>query len=426
MPSPVRTVICFVDQDVSYLNALELHLKPYQNRGEVELWTRLKLPPGESTSKHLAELRNAQVALVLVSPDLLASESFHTQELPELLQRARQKKVILLPVLIRPTNLNDHPLEKLQALPEPSRSQRDDAPRKWREAPLYQPHEALTQAIELAIALQHPLLLTGAPGCGKTTAAYWAAWRMHLKPSQLIHAQVRSDSTAARFKYEFDIIRYHRDSHLAALRNNDAPTDWARYIQPGPLWRAFAESQLHPVVLLIDEIDKAPRDFPNDLLREFEELAFDVPDWPLPDGKPKRIEAASPLQDRGLRLIICTSNAERSLPDAFLRRCIHHHLSFDRDWLRALVDNLRAQNEIKLPQELLNVALTRFLGLQARPRLAHKPGLGELLVWLRVLELLKDLSPQRLTELPLHELPYLGTLLKDPEDLKRISPSGTL
>lgn len=303
-------------------------------------------------------------------------------------------------------------------LPEPSRELPRSAPRKWRDALLYRPQQELVMALELAMGLQQPLLITGAPGSGKTTAAYWAAWRMGMAPKQLIHAQVRSDSTAARFKYEFDIIRYHRDSHLAAQRGDDSPTNWRRYIQPGPLWRTFEQAKESPVVLLIDEIDKAPRDFPNDLLQEFEEQAFDVPDWPLEDGTLKRLEA--PRDRDGLRLIVCTSNAERPLPDAFLRRCVHHHLDFDKRWLADLVEDLRAKGEIQLPSELMTIALERFFALRLKQGLTHKPGLGELLVWLRALELNQHLPAQELAELPLRELPYLGTLLKDPTDLEKV------
>lgn len=290
-----------------------------------------------------------------------------------------------------------------------------EAPAKWQEAPLYQPQLDLVEAMQIAIAMRQPLLLTGEPGCGKTSAAYWAAWRLGLTPEQLIHAQVRSDASAARLKYEFDAVKYLRESQVAALRSQTFDEDLRRFIQPGPLWHAFAMAERRPCVLLLDEIDKAPRDLPNDLLHEFDELAFDVPDWPLPNGGARWVgrhrEAGGELT-----LLVLTSNGERQLPDPFLRRCVHHNLRFDARWLGKVVHHRMERGELKLTSELVDHALKRFVQLRALPGLRHRPGLSELLVWLKTIALVGNMDPKRLSDLDLSTLPYLGTLIKDRND----------
>lgn len=316
---------------------------------------------------------------------------------------------------------------RLKSLPERPRVVPPDAPPKWRDALLFVPNRAFEDAVELALALRQPLLLTGEPGCGKTTAAYWVAWRLGLAPQQVLHASVQSGASAARFRYEFDIIRYFRDAQLAALHKEERPTDWDSLIHKGTLWRAYERARHEPIVLLVDELDKAPRDFPNDLLRDFEEHAFEVPDLPLQEGRVPRVqapqlspEAASDPLAPGLRLVVCTSNGERTLPGAFLRRCVHHHMAFDRTWLREIVTDLSRRGELRLAEGLRDLALERFLQLRALPELAHRPGTGELLVWLRVLEALEDLSESHLRSVSFRDLPYLGALLKDPTDLQRL------
>lgn len=305
-------------------------------------------------------------------------------------------------------------------LPEPVRS--EQAPLKWRETWLYQPDPELVRVLEVAIALRQPLLLTGDPGCGKTSAAYWAAWRMGLRPEQLEHVQIRSDATAESLKYEFDAVRYLRETRP---KNNQRWEEWRRtFIRPGPLWRAFEASRKGPAVLLLDEIDKAPRDLPNDLLHEFDALEFEVPDVHGDDKKPLRVSAGRGA-DNGLQLIAFTSNGERKLPDAFLRRCLHHHLSFDADWLRRIVAH-RLEHEAgpKLSPALVTHAVARFVDIQSTYGLHHRPGPAELLVWLRVLAVAADVSPERLAALPLAQLPFLGALLKDQAD-RKLLPGGS-
>lgn len=296
----------------------------------------------------------------------------------------------------------------------------NDAPAKWLEASFYTPSDDLVTALEVAIALRQPLLLTGEPGSGKTGAAYWASWRLGLRADDLIHVQVRSDASAARLKYEFDAVKYFRESQVMAARNEPWDEDRERFIQPGPLWQAFTAARERPVTLLLDEIDKAPRDFPNDLLHEFDALEFEVPDWP--DGK--RARRISARGGPGFALVVFTSNGERRLPDAFLRRCVHHHLRFDAEQLSKVIQFRINKGDLRIDPGLVDFAVQRFVALKGTPGLQHRPGLAELLVWLRVIAMAGDVDINRLENLRLGELPYLGTLLKEPADRDLIGGKG--
>jgi MoxR-like ATPase len=317
------------------------------------------------------------------------------------------------------------------------------APEKYREAPLYDADEGLATAVELALELRQPLLITGEPGCGKTAAAYWAAWSLGLGPDALHHIQIRSTATAAELKYEFDNIGYLRESQLAGARGET----WSKvhrdaikqeFVNKGPLWHAFEAAREQSIILLLDEIDKAPRDFPNDLLHEFDQLEFEVPEWQI-DGKPLRVSARRPGQGpradapraEGTRqepyfLVVFTSNGERRLPDAFLRRCVHHHLAFDEQRMLNIVRHRIRQrgapgaSGIEMSDSFVEYAVKRFWVLKRQPELHHQPGLAELLIWLRVLANRGPLDIDRMKNLPISELPYLGLLLKDPDDRKRV------
>jgi MoxR-like ATPase len=299
-----------------------------------------------------------------------------------------------------------------------------EGPQRWRDAPNYAPQADLITAIDVAMALRQPLLLTGEPGCGKTSAAYWVAWRLGLKPSDLVHAQIRSDASAARLKYEFDAVRYFRESQIAAhkagrARDTDAlpafDEDRRRFIFPGPLWMAFEASQVKPTVLLLDEIDKAPRDLPNDLLLEFDAKEFEVSEWEDPLKRAHVVRAGEHLV-----LIVFTSNGERQLPDAFLRRCIHHHSRFSPEELARVVEHRIKVGDITLARPFVDWALERFVALKGL-RLQHSPGTAELLVWMRALAMTENLDVRKLRELRLAELPYLGTLLKNVDDLDAVA-----
>ena len=303
----------------------------------------------------------------------------------------------------------------------------------------YNPDNELKQAIELALSLERPLLLTGDPGCGKTTAAYWAAWMLGAAPQpakdsdpRAVHIQVRSDTTAKSLKYDFDAIRYFRDAQLSMQPNStvkwdQAPETKQKYITEGPLWKAFrAEGD---VVLLFDEIDKAPPDLPNDLLLELDRFRFEVPELE------KEIDRDT--SDGRRILCIITSNGQRPLPDAFLRRCLHHHIDMDMDTIkdvvnRRLVDSNSdgdTDGDIILDKVLCDFANAQFDKLLQVSRLLHRPGLGVLLTWLQAISLdpsgllaayEKDLGGDG----DLSNLPHLQALLKNSQDLKVIKAKG--
>lgn len=281
------------------------------------------------------------------------------------------------------------------------------------DAACFVPGEALEEAINTALLVGEPLLLTGEPGTGKTQAAYYVAWKLGL--GDVLHFQVKSDSTAQDLLYHFDSVRYFHDAHLRAgetLCKMD-------YVEKRPLWKALASDK--PRVLLIDEIDKAPRDFPNDLLHELSEMNFTV----------KETGEKAEVNNNNRPLVFITSNSERRLPEAFLRRCVFHHIEFKRDLLKTVLkshyDKKRQDDDDfkGFSDPFLELAIDRFMLLR-KERLRKLPATGELLMWLKLLALDAGTSPQRLDELlarlqePQERLPYLGTLLKDREDIQAI------
>ena len=191
----------------------------------------------------------------------------------------------------------------------------DDASDLARSAPRYALAGELATAMNMAMCVRAPLLVTGEPGTGKTQAAYFLRWLLRIP---LFRFQVRSTSTADELRWDFDAVSYlhYAQSGAEPKKLRDDP----EFLKPRALWRAFDCTT--PSILLIDEIDKAPRDFPNDLLRELDERRFTHPF----DDK-REIE---PRID-GSPIVIATSNAERRLPDAFLRRCIVHHIELTPD-----------------------------------------------------------------------------------------------
>ncbi len=271
------------------------------------------------------------------------------------------------------------------------------------DAQLFDPGEELETAMNTALAVGLPLLITGEPGTGKTQAAYYAAWKLGVEP--VLHFQAKSDSTARDLLYSFDTVQYFHDAHLV---NTGELPDKKKYRTPRELWEALESS--HPRVLLIDEIDKAPRDFPNDLLHELDKMEFTV--------RETREPVSAPVEMRPV--VVITSNSERRLPEPFLRRCVYHHIRFD-DKLAWRVVEVRIQRGEygNLSEGFLKMALQRFLALRERG-LRKPPATGELLVWLRVLALASGTSPASLDERDLSKLPYLGTLLKDHEDMESL------
>ena len=274
------------------------------------------------------------------------------------------------------------------------------------DAQRFVPGEQLETAINTAIALGEPLLITGEPGTGKTQAAYYAAYKLGIEP--VIHFQVKSDSSAGDLLYYFDSVRYFYDASIAAKSEGTerVQIDKSNYVEPRALWEAISSSR--PRVLLIDEIDKAPRDFPNDLLHELDKMEFMIAET--------RQVISTPKNNRPI--VFITSNSERRLPEPFLRRCIYHHIRFDDDIVSKAVEK-RAAEYSNLSPDFLKMAMKRFLALRDR-NLRKRPSTGELLVWLRVLALTVGTYPERLDS-NLSKLPYLGVLLKDHQDIEELS-----
>jgi len=268
----------------------------------------------------------------------------------------------------------------------------------------FQPPRPLVAAINAALASRSPLLLTGDPGTGKTETAYYLAQYFGLPPPY--HFQVRSDSSARDLRYDFDAVAYLQDAYAKTIvtpTDGSDPRAQPRYLKPGKLWRAYEETG--ECVLLIDEIDKAPRDFPNDLLQELSEQCFDHP------------FAAAPVRNQGPPpILIITSNGERSLPDPFLRRCVLCHIELNDDLLRRILDAWDSAFAPRLPAGVRAAALPRFTEVRRLLReRGRPPGAAELLVWFNVLAVLQ-VPAATLAAAPLAELPGIHSLIKLPED----------
>ncbi len=254
--------------------------------------------------------------------------------------------------------------------------------------------EDLKLAVNAAITLRRPLLVKGEPGTGKTMLAEQVAATLGLP---LLEWHVKSTTKAQQGLYEYDAVSRLRDSQLGDNRVQDI----SNYIVRGTLWQAFASET--PVVLLIDEIDKADIEFPNDLLREIDRMEFHV------------YETREMVRARHRPLVFITSNNEKELPDAFLRRCFFHYIRFpDRETLAQIV-------EVHFPgirKELLREALEAFFEVRDTPGLKKKPSTSELIDWLKLL-LAEDISPEvlrskdRKTIIP----PMHGALLKNEQDV---------
>ena len=304
--------------------------------------------------------------------------------------------------------LEDTGLLSRRPFTEIDRSFRADARR-------FVPGEQLETAINTAIAVGDPLLITGEPGTGKTQAAYYAAYKLGVEP--VIHFQVKSDTTAHDLLYHFDTVRYFHDANLPG-QEEQTPTgekslDKRDYVEPRALWKAFerALEKGVPQVLLIDEIDKAPRDFPNDLLHELDKMEFVIKETEETVSAPRNLTP----------IVFITSNSERRLPEPFLRRCVYHHIVFDDEIVEQAVATRRDEFG-SLSDEFIQMALQRFLALRERS-LRKQPATGELLVWLRVLALTVGTDSERLDD-DLSKLPYLGVLLKDHQDIEELRGGG--
>ena len=254
--------------------------------------------------------------------------------------------------------------------------------------------EDLTMAVNAAITLERPLLIKGEPGTGKTMLAIEVA-RALRRP--LIQWHIKSTSKAQQGLYEYDAVSRLRDSQLGEAQVHDI----ANYIKRGPLWDAFEADA--PAVVLIDEIDKADIEFPNDLLRELDRMEFYV------------YETRQLVRATHRPTIIITSNNEKELPDAFLRRCFFHYIKFpDKDTMTRIVD----VHFPGLKKSLLREALEAFFEIRDVPGLKKKPSTSELLDWLKLL-MAEDIAPEVLHSRDQHKImpPLAGALLKNEQDV---------
>jgi len=251
----------------------------------------------------------------------------------------------------------------------------------------------LTMAVNAAVTLERPLLVKGEPGTGKTELAKQAATSLGLR---MIEWNVKSTTKAQQGLYEYDAVSRLRDSQLGEERVHDV----ANYIRKGKLWEAFETDE--KVVLLIDEIDKADIEFPNDLLQELDKMAFHV------------YETGETIKAKNRPIIIITSNNEKELPDAFLRRCFFHYINFpDAGTMKAIVK----VHHPGIKDQLLTEALTQFYEIRETRGLKKKPSTSEVIDWLKLL-LAEDLSPEDLKREGANALPKLhGALLKNEQDV---------
>ncbi|MCP4317316.1 MAG: MoxR family ATPase [Hyphomicrobiales bacterium] len=248
-------------------------------------------------------------------------------------------------------------------------------------------------AVNAAITLERPLLVKGEPGTGKTELAKQVASALSL---DLIEWHIKSTTKAQQGLYEYDAVSRLRDSQLGDDRINDV----RNYIKRGKLWDAFRADK--KVVLLIDEIDKADIEFPNDLLQELDKMEFFV------------YETGETIKAVQRPVVIITSNNEKELPDAFLRRCFFHYIKFpDAPTLQKIVD----VHYPGIKQELVSAALTQFYEIRDVPGLKKKPSTSEALDWIRLL-VSDDVEPSDLRGSAKNALPKLhGALLKNEQDV---------
>lgn len=254
--------------------------------------------------------------------------------------------------------------------------------------------EDLKVAVNAAVGLQRPLLVKGEPGTGKTVLAEEIAKSLG---APLITWHIKSTTKAQQGLYEYDAVARLRDSQLGDERVNDI----SNYIVKGKLWEAF-QNDVRPV-LLIDEIDKADIEFPNDLLLELDRMEFHV------------YETKETISARERPVVIITSNNEKELPDAFLRRCFFHYIKFpDNDTMRAIVD-------VHFPdvqKRLVNDAMAVFYELRDVPGLKKRPSTSELLDWIKLL-MIEDIPADALRSGDKKDLipPLYGALLKNEQDV---------
>ncbi len=275
--------------------------------------------------------------------------------------------------------------------------------RRFEGTPTYLTNESLEAAVNCALALERPLLVKGEPGTGKTLLAEAIAESLGLP---LIHWPVKSTTRAQDGLYVYDTVQRLYDARFG---DGDVK-DIRRYIKLGPLGRAFASTAQTTYdyaqsaggrgrrVLLIDEVDKADIEFPNDLLHELDRMRFIVN------------ETGDEIVAEERPVVIITSNNEKELPDAFLRRCVFHFIDFpDQDLMKRIV----RVHHPKIDDALIDQAVVKFYELRALPRLRKRPSTSELVDWISVLKA-AGIGPERFVR----ELPFLGVLLKKEQDIE--------
>jgi len=265
---------------------------------------------------------------------------------------------------------------------------------KFQGSENYVATQDLMLAVNAAITLKRPLLVKGEPGTGKTMLAEEVAESLNLP---LLQWHIKSTTKAQQGLYEYDAVNRLRDSQLGDARVKDIEN----YIVKGVLWQAFTSDT--PVAILIDEIDKADIEFPNDLLRELDRMEFYC------------YETRQLIQAKNRPLVFITSNNEKELPDAFLRRCFFHYIKFpDPETMRQIV----AVHFPQLKKELLTVAMKTFYDVRNLPGLKKKPSTSELLDWLKLL-VAEDIPLEALqtAEDKVAIPPLVGALLKNEQDV---------
>jgi MoxR-like ATPase len=269
---------------------------------------------------------------------------------------------------------------------------------KFQGSDQYVATQDLMLAVNAAITLKRPLLVKGEPGTGKTMLAEEVAGALKMP---LLQWHIKSTTKAQQGLYEYDAVSRLRDSQLSGAGESERVKDIRNYIVKGVLWQAFTAEQ--PVALLIDEIDKADIEFPNDLLRELDRMEFYV------------YETRELIKARHRPVVFITSNNEKELPDAFLRRCFFHYIKFpEAQTMQAIVD----VHFPGLKKQLLAAALKTFYEVRGLPGLKKKPSTSELLDWLKLL-VAEDIPLEALQSKDdkVSVPPLVGALLKNEQDV---------